>query len=63
MEKFLDVLPIILLAMSQLMQVVIIMDLNRRTKMLEKKVKAIQDYIYWEQEDEYAEGPASRSPG
>lgn len=56
MEKFLDVLPIILLAMSQLMQVVIIMDLNRRTKMLEKKVKAIQDYIYWEQEDEYAEG-------
>lgn len=57
MKEFLNVLPIILLAMGQLMHVVIIMDLNRRTKMLEKKVKAIQDYIYWEQtEDEYAEG-------
>lgn len=52
-EKFWDVLPIVLLAMSQLAAIAIIMDLNRRTKKLEH---LLREQWRYEVEEEYAEG-------
>lgn len=51
-EKFWDVLPIILLAMSQLATIAIIMNLNRRTKKLER---LLCERWRHEVEDEYTD--------
>lgn len=45
MEKFLDVLPIILLAMGQLMQAVIIIDHNQRLKETEEFHEILLDIL------------------